>query len=287
MRLPLDIDVRIDHSYQEPENTSLFVWDYELLGRALRQMVNLKAFEWSYGETPIFDVNSDVIHPFSNQCILEHVKGRDGLFVSLFDTPILCSNNLISLTLIATDRAFNPGKPIANFLTTCHRLKFWSRPERSFQSISKSSLRIVAIAVKHLSQLTKLAGLFPNVECIDLASDSFENESVTWEGEPPDMNTFLTNLSAFMNLRVILGFRFWDYSETEEMRDTPRSREYLHWVHTLLPCLEFCGVLYEDGIEFIREGNNVKWKWLDLSSSKVLPPLLRACVLGQYDRFAS
>ncbi|GJJ10758.1 hypothetical protein Clacol_004986 [Clathrus columnatus] len=87
MRLPLDIDVGVNHSYQELPNP--FLWSYELLGRALRQMINLKAFEWLFDKTPIFDVNSDVIRAFSNLPILEPVNETDGRFVSLFDTPII------------------------------------------------------------------------------------------------------------------------------------------------------------------------------------------------------
>ncbi|GJJ10759.1 hypothetical protein Clacol_004987 [Clathrus columnatus] len=274
MRLPFDFNVGVNHSYQEPENTLLFLWDYELLGRALHQMVNLKAFEWLYDEIPIFDVRLDVIKPFSNQCILERVDGRDGLFVSLFDTPIEGAQAVVrdlmslcrwpKLQVLRLHIVDDPGGP------------------------PTEDLRIVAIAAKQVSQLTELVVLFPNVECIDLRGSGVYQHLVRWEGEAPNMvNKVLASLSGFMNLRVILGFRFWDYSETEEMRETPRRREYFHWVHTLLPRLDFCGVNAEDGIEFIHEGNNVSWKWVSLPAKTFAGRERDFTIREEFDRFAS
>ncbi|GJJ10763.1 hypothetical protein Clacol_004991 [Clathrus columnatus] len=365
MRLPFDadIDISVDHSYQGPYTLAL-LWSYELLGKALRQMINLKAFEWLYPESLLFDVNSDVIQPFSNQgsspkqieglglvtaadtfdsgksvisfirtchelkylklqtndqalvgdlmslcrwpklqvlnldiaddpseppteeCIRDFIAYHSSLvsltwYISLhmndLPLPILSFNSLPHL--VAVDGSADdiwpiilspctPPRPLEKITRFPTAAEFWSRPERSFQSISKSSLRIVAIAVKQVSQLTELAAHFPNIECINLTGSEIYQQSITWDDEAPDaVKKALTSLSSFTNLRVILGFRFWDYREPEEMRETPRRREYFRWVHTLLPRLEFCSVGFRDGIEFIREGNDVSWKWFGLPSS--------------------
>ncbi|GJJ10785.1 hypothetical protein Clacol_005013 [Clathrus columnatus] len=117
MRLRLPVDVGVNHPYKKPDNVVLLLWSYELFARALRQMVNLKAFEWSYNKTPIF-ANSGMGKEFSNLRILERViqpqvplnlSNASCDYISLFDTPV---------------DPLDCGRSVVNFLTTCLRLKY-------------------------------------------------------------------------------------------------------------------------------------------------------------------
>ncbi|GJJ15500.1 hypothetical protein Clacol_009778 [Clathrus columnatus] len=59
----------------QPGNLSPLLWSYELIARALHQMINLKALEWNNAETPIFHAESDIGKKFSNLCFLGRMPG--------------------------------------------------------------------------------------------------------------------------------------------------------------------------------------------------------------------
>ncbi|GJJ10778.1 hypothetical protein Clacol_005006 [Clathrus columnatus] len=83
--------------YKKPKNIPFPLWSYELIGRALRQMVNLRALEWLPNSTPLFDAESNMAKQYSNLHALDpvHTSGdlcslrKDRPYVSIFDTPYL------------------------------------------------------------------------------------------------------------------------------------------------------------------------------------------------------
>ncbi|GJJ10754.1 hypothetical protein Clacol_004982 [Clathrus columnatus] len=366
-KMRLQVDLCKNHPYSRPENVEPLLWSYQLFARALCQMVNLKAFEWSFNKTPVFNANSDIGKDYPNLRVLKQVSNSSipmhfltgGSYISIFDIPTLHSISLISLTITVERDALDSGKSIIIFLTRSLGLKYlklriihqaflgdlfslcrwpnlevlslsigcdhskapneesiiefigfhsniislewhldyldepWSyvaipllpsnflphlraidantdtiqsvvlspcvppRPLekitgfltyieawdhlQSFKYICQSSLRIISIRVKSISQMAHFAALFPNVESIDIrGSDVLSNIDPTRDE---------------MRLRVILGIRLWEYDKSGEIEV---DDEFFQWIHIPFPHLEYCGAeSWNDAIAFRRDGNSV------------------------------
>ncbi|GJJ10797.1 hypothetical protein Clacol_005025 [Clathrus columnatus] len=129
-RFRVDADAT-KHQLKMPDGASPLLWSYELIGRAMREMVNLKAFEWFPDKTPIFDVENSIVKGCPNLRVLKPVPESpieldsvpvDRLYVSLFETPIMY--NMVSFTVQSLWDALDSGKAMMNFLTTCRQLEY-------------------------------------------------------------------------------------------------------------------------------------------------------------------
>ncbi|GJJ10145.1 hypothetical protein Clacol_004371 [Clathrus columnatus] len=281
MRLSnLTIDLGENHPFKKPENISPLVWSYQLFARALCQMDNLKALEWSCKTTPVLDANSDIGKACANQRILKQVLHSsnsmhpltDSSYISIFDTPLsipfLAPNYLPHLQAIDGHKdsvqsvvlsPCIPPRPMKKIIGFPTDNEHWVYSDL-FKNICQSSLRIAVIPVKSIPQLTTFATLFPNVECIDIRRSDLVLENI---GNTLNVTEeILCGLSHFKKLRIILGILLWEHDRREEIRE---DSEFFRWVRTLLPHLEFCGAEWQDGTVFTREDNNVDdWHWVRL-----------------------
>ncbi|GJJ10776.1 hypothetical protein Clacol_005004 [Clathrus columnatus] len=122
-----NVDLADDQS-KKPENIPSLLWSYELIGRALSQMVNLKAFEYLPSSPPVFDVESNIAKQYPSLKILKQVHHWSNLptipknrsYICIFDTPIMHSvRGLVSLTLNSSWDAFDYSKSIM-----CRQLEY-------------------------------------------------------------------------------------------------------------------------------------------------------------------
>ncbi|GJJ10256.1 hypothetical protein Clacol_004482 [Clathrus columnatus] len=278
----------------KPQNITPLLWSYQLLARALSQMVNLKALEWSINTTPVFDPNSDIGKDYPNLRILKR-QALVGDLISFCRWPnmrvlsllidldrskapkkesiiefIGFHSNIVSLewNLRAIDGNKDsvrsvvlspciPPRPLKKIVGFPTDVEVWDHLE-SFKNICQSSLRIVVIPVKSIYQLTTFAAIFPNVESIDMRrNDLLRNSGNT----PNTMEAILSSLSCLKRLRVILGIPLWEHDRPEEVKE---DNKFFPWIHVLFPRLEFWGEP-EDGVVFTRDGNNVSsWHWVRL-----------------------
>jgi len=141
--------------------------------------------------------------------------------------------------------------------------EFWKQDPDQLQGVDRNSLRIVKLSDIHGPvDLQRLAGSFPNVECLDLHNIDLRAEF--WDEETASTRVLLTaewaeKLGPFRNLRVLYGISFvWSESEVLE----EQNGEVVSAIARLFPRLE----RFDDGscpsglIEIVRGANGVTWR---------------------------